>query len=258
MAYPIPLSGPRRPLPRWARRVRQLRQGQVFLAGADQDGLYLYDPQLGFFKKIGKMFKRMVKFTPKSFRPANIFRAATSASLTLATGGLYQALPSKLKKGIENVGAAVIPYALGAAAAIAVGPAVIGFIGPKLMGAASLIGKGISAGGTFLSFLGKLGPSQQQQVAEQISPEQIAAMERSGQIDPQWARYLAQQPAPMPPMSSYFPAPAPVPPMEQFMTPEERAAYEQTERQATAPAGGGAILGVGAVAALALLSGGRS
>lgn len=78
---------------------------------------YYHDPGtgLGFLKKIGRAFKRMVKITPKSFRPANIFRAATSTALTAVTGGALPLLAPKLHKQGVEIGAKIMPGLIAAA-----------------------------------------------------------------------------------------------------------------------------------------------
>jgi hypothetical protein len=142
------------------------------------------NPQLGdIFGGIGNMFSRMVKFTPQSFTPANIFNGFINTSLTALTGGVYQFLPKDVQKKMENVGKIAIPVVAGAVVAYTAGPAVMGLIGPKIQAAASMLGKAASTiGGKLFDALGKLPQAQQAQVAQQVTPQQIASMEQTGQI----------------------------------------------------------------------------
>lgn len=142
------------------------------------------NPQLGgFFDNVGNMFKRMVKFTPKSFTPGNIYKGFVNTTLTVATGGIYQVLPKNIKKTVYEVGKVAIPVVAGGVLAVTAGPAVMGVLGPKLNAAGGILGKAAgSIGGNLFNFLGKLAPSQQAHVAEQITPQQIAEMETSAML----------------------------------------------------------------------------
>lgn len=181
--------------------------------GEDETAYYVVD-ELGFFKKIGKMFSRAVKITPKSFRPGNIFKAVTNVALTTATAGGYQFLPSKVKKSIENIGKIAVPIIGGGILAAVAGPAVISVLGPKLAMAGSILGKSASSiGSRVFGFMSNLGPAQQAQVAEQITPQQIAQIEQTGNVPPdltalfnQLQRQSIMPPAP-PPLYAMPPPP---------------------------------------------------
>lgn len=142
------------------------------------------NPQLGgFFDNLGGMFKRMVKFTPKSFTPGNIYKGFINTTLTVATAGAYQVLPKNLKKTVYEVGKVAIPVVAGGVLAATAGPAVMGALQPKLAAAGNLLGKAASSlGSNLFGFLSKLGPAQQARVVEQLTPQQIAEMETSSQL----------------------------------------------------------------------------
>lgn len=173
---PIKLS------PRIIRQELYLPPGAVYM-GSDDTGHYVCLD--GMFDDVGTMFKRMVKITPKSFRPGNIFKAVTSGALTVATGGVYQLLPSKMKTQIENAGKMAVPIIGGAVLAYTAGPAVWNVIGPKLSTVGALLGKNVSqVGGLFSSVLGGLTKSGQAEVAQAATTEQLVQMEQTGQIPP--------------------------------------------------------------------------
>lgn len=144
--------------------------------GENELGYYHMD---GFFDGVANMFKRMVKFTPKSFTPSNIFKAVRNTTLTTMTGGIYLALPKGVKKTMENVANVALPVAaVGIGAAIA-GPAVMSALGPKLQAAASILGKNVSSiGGTLFKAMGSLSQEKQSQVAQQVSAQDIAYAEQ--------------------------------------------------------------------------------
>jgi len=159
-----------------------LPRGAIYL-GSDDTGHYIALD--GLFDDVGNMFKRMVKITPKSFRPANIFKAVTSGALTVATGGAYQLLPSKMKTQIENVGKIAVPVIGGAVLAYTAGPAVWNILQPKLAAVGAMLGKNASqVGGLLSNVLGGLSQSGQAKVVEAATTEQIAQMEQTGQIPP--------------------------------------------------------------------------
>lgn len=166
----------------------RLRPDQTYL-GEDEQGYYVMD---GFFDNIGNMFKRMVKFTPKSFTPGNIFKAVRNTTLTTMTGGIYLALPKNVKKTMEQVANVALPVAAAGIAAATLGPSVMSMIGPKLSMVGSALGKNISTIGKGLfDVLGKLSPSQQSQVAQQVTPQDILYAEQNqGQFPPQFMQYV--------------------------------------------------------------------
>lgn len=157
-----------------------LSSTQTYL-GEDDQGYYVMD---GFFDNIGNMFKRMVKFTPKSFTPSNIFKAVRNTTLTTMTGGVYLALPKSVKKTMENVANVALPVAAAGVTAAIVGPSVMSMIGPKLSSVASALGKNIGTVGKGLfDVLGKLSPAQQSQVAQQVTAQDIMyAEQHQGQL----------------------------------------------------------------------------
>jgi hypothetical protein len=165
-----------------------LRADQTYL-GEDDRGYYVMD---GFFDNIGNMFKRMVKFTPKSFTPSNIFKGVRNTMLTTMTGGVYLALPKSVKKTMEQVANVALPVAAAAIAAKTLGPSVMSMIVPKLSMVGSALGKNISTIGKGLfDMLGKLSPSQQSQVAQQVTPQDILyAEQHQGQFPPQFMQYV--------------------------------------------------------------------
>jgi len=169
--------------PRIIRQELRLPPGAVYM-GSDDTGHYVCLD--GIFDDVGSMFKRMVKITPKSFRPGNIFKAVTSGALTVMTGGAYQLLPSKMKTQIENVGKTAVPIIGGAVLAYTAGPAVWNVIGPKLSTVGALLGKNVSqVGGLFSSLLGGLTKSGQAEVAQAATTEQLVQMEKTGTIPPE-------------------------------------------------------------------------
>jgi hypothetical protein len=128
------------------------RTGGTYL-GEDETYYYWMEPgatdQLGgFFDNVGNMFKRMVKFTPKSFTPGNIYKGFVNTSLTTMTGGLYQVLPKDIKKTVYEVGKVAIPVVAGGVLAMTAGPAVMATLMPKLTAAAGILSKGAGAIGS--------------------------------------------------------------------------------------------------------------
>lgn len=159
----------------------KLKPTETYL-GEDANGYYVMD---GFFDNFGNMFKRMVKFTPKSFRPSNIFQAVRNTALTTMTGGAYLVLPKSIKKKMENVANVALPVIAAGAAAYFVGPSILSMVGPKLSAAGSILGKNISSiGGSLFDALGKLAPSKQSEIAQQVTPEDIVYAEEHGGVYP--------------------------------------------------------------------------
>ncbi len=165
-----------------------LKPTETYL-GEDDRGYYVMD---GFFDGIGNMFKRMVKFTPKSFTPSNIFKAVRNTTLTTMTGGVYLALPKSVKKTMENVANIALPVAAAGIAAYTLGPSIMSMVGPKLSTVGTILGKNISTIGKGLfDVLGKLSPSQQSQVAQQVTPQDILyAEQHQGQFPQQFVQYV--------------------------------------------------------------------
>lgn len=143
----------------------------------------------------GNMFKRMVKFTPNSFKPKNILKAFTNTTIGVATGGLIYAAPAAIRKQVFKLGETIVPVVAGAAVAVAAGPAVMGILGPKLSSAASMLGKGLSSvGGSLFQKLLSLPQSQQSAVAQEVTPEDIVyAEQNNGQFPPRFESILQRE-----------------------------------------------------------------
>lgn len=176
------------PLDRTQRPPFPLKPTETYL-GEDESGYYVME---GFLDNVGNMFKRMVKFTPKSFTPGNIWKGVRNTTLTTMTGGIYLALPKSVKKKIENVANVAIPVVAGAVTAYAVGPSVMSMIGPKLSTVAGALGKNISTVGKGLfDVLGKLSPAQQSSVAQRVTAQDLMyAEQHQGQLPPQVMQYV--------------------------------------------------------------------
>jgi hypothetical protein len=189
---------------------RRMPLGSEYL-GEDERYWYYVEPgspTLGGMFNIGKMFKRMTKFTPSSFKLKNIMGALGSAVAFTATGGIANvaaeiAGPSGLKltkgtiTGAHSSAMKALGYATAAVGAVVggvmVAPSVMSILGPKLALAGGLLGKaGSSVGGGLFGILGKLIPSKQAEVAQQVTPEDIAYMDQYGQIPSRLAPYLDQ------------------------------------------------------------------
>lgn len=152
----------------------RLKPTETYL-GESADGYYVMD---GFFDNMGNMFKRMVKFTPKSFTPGNIFKAVRNTTLTTMTGGAYLVLPKSVKKTMENVANVAMPIAAAGIAAATLGPSIMTMVGPKLTVAGNILGKNLSSiGGSLFNALGKLSPAKQSEIAQQVTPNDIAYAE---------------------------------------------------------------------------------
>lgn len=152
----------------------RLKPTETYL-GESADGYYVME---GFFDNVGNMFKRMVKFTPKSFTPGNIFKAVRNTTLTTMTGGAYLVLPKSVKKTMENVANYAMPIAAAGIAAATLGPSIMSMVGPKLTAAGNILGKNLSSiGGTLFDALGKLNPAKQSEIVQQVTPEDIAYAE---------------------------------------------------------------------------------
>lgn len=166
----------------------RIKPSEIYL-GEDESGYYVMD---GFFKKIGKTFKRMVKVTPRSFTPGAIMRAMTNTAMVAVTGGAYLALPSKVKNMIETGGTYVIPAATGAYVAATAGPAVMDALGPKLSSVASALGKNVnSIGGGLFDIMKKFSPSHQSQIAQRVTAQDILYSEMNqGQFPTPFMNYV--------------------------------------------------------------------
>jgi len=153
--------------------------------GEDANGYYWMDAVpmedadgLGFLKGLGNMFKRMVKFTPKSFTPKNLMKAFTNTTVGVATGGLAYLAPAGLRKTIFKAGETIVPVVAAAAGAAALAPAVLPMLSGKLSAAGGLLGKsGSSVGGSLFQMLGSLTGSKQSEIASQVTPQDIVYAE---------------------------------------------------------------------------------
>lgn len=114
--------------------------------------------------KIGKMFKRMIHFTPRSFQPKNIFGAIGSVVSNVATGGMASVISGKTfgahSKVMKQVGMGVSAAGLAVGAVLAAPvliPAigsVTGAIGTGLTSIAGTIGGAVSSMGGGLASIG--------------------------------------------------------------------------------------------------------
>lgn len=181
--------------------MRRLPPGTRYL-GSDMTYWYFVhpgaNPAVGLgdslFDKIGNMFSRMVKITPKSFTPANISRSIWR--ITPVSWALQAAAPKIEKEIYKKVVPIAVPAIAAAAVAVKVGPAVWQMLAPKLAVAAEFLGKHADTiGKSLFQVMGAMGPSQQAQAAQEVTPEQIVAMEQ-GQAPPDYLRMLAAQSAP--------------------------------------------------------------
>ncbi|MGH3053355.1 MAG: hypothetical protein ACRDL7_00065 [Gaiellaceae bacterium] len=203
----------------------------MMYVGEDEHYYYFMHPEAtnelgGLFDNIGNMFTRMVKFTPKSFTPGNIYKGLINTTLTTVTGGAYLALPSKLASQVRQVANVAVPVIAGGVLAATMGPSIMGMLTPKLTAAASLMnqsagsdvigaatgqggkvldaagnivtgtlntaGRAVQIGGQLMTLLGKLPQNKQAEVVQQLTPEQIAYMERTGQIPPELKSFFDQ------------------------------------------------------------------
>lgn len=168
--------------------IRRQMPPELAYLGEDQNYYYFAGPGDnsnlgGFFKSLGKMFSRAVKITPRSFTFKNITRGFVNSTLGIASGGLIYALPKNVRQTIGKVAEIAYPTIAAGVAAVVLGPSVMGVLGPKLQSAASILGKNASSiGGNLMSYLQKLSPAQQAQVAQTLTPQQIAQMETSAQL----------------------------------------------------------------------------
>lgn len=168
----------------------RLKPTETYL-GESADGYYVMD---GFFDNVGNMFKRMVKFTPKSFTPGNIFRAVRNTTLTTMTGGAYLVLPKSVKKTMENAANVAMPIAAAGIAAYTLGPSIMSMVGPKLSAAGNILGKNLSSiGGSLFNALGKINPAKQSEIVQQVTPEDIAYAETHNGVYPGRIQQLIEE-----------------------------------------------------------------
>jgi len=153
-----------------------LGSGTRYVAGLGEvDGLF----------NIGKMFKRMTKFTPSSFKLKNIMGALGSATMFTATGGLISLAPKTLSA--KSKVSQIVGYGTAAVAAVAGGAALL----PA--GALTSIGGGLATGLKTVASVfpvasqvlgGSRGGQQQQQddsYAQQYASQQAYAAQIEAQ-----------------------------------------------------------------------------
>lgn len=159
--------------------------------GEDENGYYHMD---GFFDGLTNMFKRMVKFTPKSFQPKNILKAFTNTTVGVATGGLAYLAPKQIRQTIFKAGETIVPIVAAGAVAAAAAPAVMGMLGPKLQAAGGILGKNAnSIGGGLFKILGRLTEGGQAQVAQNVTSDDIVYTEQHGTLPPHLQALVDQQ-----------------------------------------------------------------
>lgn len=150
--------------------------------GEDENGYYHMD---GFFDGLTNMFKRMVKFTPRSFQPKNILKAFTNTTVGVASGGLAYLAPKQIRKTIFKAGETIVPIVAAGAVAAAAAPAILGTMAPKLSAAGKILGKNAnSIGGGVFKMFSALSESGQSQVAQRMTPEDIVYTEQHGSLPP--------------------------------------------------------------------------
>lgn len=162
---------------------------------------------------VGKMFKRMTTFTPRSFQPKNIFGAIGSVAMFTGSFGLSSLAPkltgahSKLSKGV-GMGVVAAAGAIGGGMLLAPMLPAIGGVatgtGSGLMSMASSVGGGImkvvgGVGGFLKPVMGmfggggKSGGGQQQQAYETGYTQAQAQAQSQMQQQQEYDRYIAQQ-----------------------------------------------------------------
>ena len=248
MAYATLTRSRQIPLP--ARlALRRLPPGSEYL-GEDRYYYHFVKPGgslgLGELGSFSNMFARMLKFTPKSFTPGNIYKGFINTVLTTSTAGLYQVLPKNFKKSVYEIGKVAVPVVAGGVLAYMAGPAIMAALGPKLASAGSMLGKAAGAvGGGLMDLMGKMPQHAQAQVASQITPEQIAQWDQTGRIPSSLENLLGSA------MQNSLPPSG----AASLYDPSAMAAAEVQRRQAEAAAQGGgfdwsmlAMIGLPAVA----------
>lgn len=135
--------------------------------------------------------------------------AATSVGNVISSPAFQSMLQSGIKiagdigvRAIQTGNVSVSPENL-IGAATSIGSNVVlpnidsnltGLLSPKMMETAKLLGKvGVQVGSKFMSLLAPLPKAQQTAVAQQVTPKQIAYVERTGKMDPALLALLAAQ-----------------------------------------------------------------
>ena len=127
-----------------------------------------------------KAITRAVHFTPSSFKLKNIMGAIGSVTATTATFGLGPLLAPKVfsanSKTMQTVGMATTAIAV-VAGAVVLGPALAPGLGSMLSSAATMAGKVVTGMTGFMGAFNRQSPERQQELSNQLSPQQIADIE---------------------------------------------------------------------------------
>jgi hypothetical protein len=147
-----------------------------------------------------KAVKRLVTITPTSFQPKKIMGAIGSLAATTATMGLGPIIAPKVfsasSSTMKTLGMATTAIAV-VAGGIVLGPAIAATLGPMLSTAAGLVGKAVTGMTVFSKAFNMLSPAKRQELAPQLTPQQIADVESGrAQLTEQGLMYVPtdQQP----------------------------------------------------------------
>jgi hypothetical protein len=175
------------------RPVRQRVQRRMYLASERQvvNGVGLGEVD-GLFN-VGKMFKRMTTFTPRSFQLKNIMGALGSATMFTASGGLSSLAP-KITGAHSSVSKAV-GYGTAAVAAVAGGVALLP--AGSLTGIGSSLMTGLKTVASVFpvasQVLGGGGSQQQQQQVDPYAQQYVDAQANAQAQAAYEAQVRAQQ-----------------------------------------------------------------
>lgn len=160
---------------------------------------YVGSSELGKFRfRPGKALKRFTKITPSSFKLKNIMGALGSLTATVATGGLGPIIAPKVfsasSSTMKTLGMAVTAIAV-VAGGVVLGPAIAASLGPMLSSAAGILGKAVTGMGVFTKAFNMLSPGKREQMASELTPQQIADVEvGKAQLTEQGLSYDNQAP----------------------------------------------------------------
>ena len=136
--------------------------------------------ELGFRFRPFKALRRFTTVTKSSFKLKNIMGALGSLTATVATGGLGPIIAPKVFSAnsatMKSLGMAVTAIAV-VAGAVVLGPAIAASLGPMLSSAAGIAGKAVTGMTTFMKAFNFLSPAKRQQMASELTPQQIADVE---------------------------------------------------------------------------------
>lgn len=154
--------------------------------------------ELGFRFRPFKALQRATKITKTSFQPKKIFGAIGSIVSTVATGGLGPIIAPKVfsasSKTMRALGMAASAIAL-VAGAVVLGPAIAAALGPMMSSAAAMAGKAVGGMQVFTKAFNMLSPGKRQQIAGELTPQQIADVELGkAQLTEQGLSYDTQPP----------------------------------------------------------------